>query len=510
MINLMDPADLPNSVSSGPETWGEAWSKAAETTDETMRLVENTTADIAAIEKAYDDRIAAIRDITGQELPNPIRDASGVGRDYADILASQAGGAGFMPAIGDLDPDYRRREEEEFNERARGLAGPHRAAIDQLLSTPINQVRNRVMQDAQRDEGLAAQSPELGFVGRFSAQIVGGLMGAARDPVQWGMSFLGAGGSVAKTVAGRIGQTMATEALINGGSELLLQGMSQERKREAGLEHGMKDMLTNAGIAATFGAVFGGTIQGGMELAKVFKLGEGGAERAARVLEGRPEPGDVEVLAKAMNVELGPEKLDLINRSFEERALDEVSVPTDATPAQLRVLEAAQRYAEDPDNFPPPELVERALADEEVGGAQFSPDQYERMFAGDQNAIDDIADTLSAESAADAAARTDHVAGRVARVEKQVERLSDAIEGQQLRPQTQAEPLDQSAMRLAEEQAGEIADPRFDANGNPESWLEFLPFEDGEGNRISVPTREALVMADEPSLLADLLDACKL
>lgn len=510
MINLLDPSSLRGSVSDGPESWTEAWSKAAETTDETMRLVENTTGDIAAMEKAYDDRIAAIREITGQELPNPIRVGSGVDRDYAGILASQAGGAGFMPSIGEMDPEFRRRQEEDFNTRARALSGRYRQDIDEVLSTPIVKARNRLMQEAERGAALAAASPELGMAGRLSAQLVGGLYGAARDPVQWGMAFLGAGGSAAKTVAGRIGQTMLTEALLNGGQELVLQGISQERKREAGLEHGLKDALANAGIAATFGAIFGGTVQGGAELARVFKLGEGGAERAARVLEGRPEPGDVETLARAMNIELGPEKLDLITRSFEERVLDEVTVPADATPAQLRVLEAAQRYAEDPDNFPPPELVERMLAEEEAGRTQFSADQYERMFAGDPNAIDDIAETFFAENVADAAAKVDQVAGRVTRMEQQVEQLVDDIEGQRLRPQTEAEPFDEPAMRIAEEQAGEITEPRFDANGNPENWLEFLPFEDGEGNKISIPAREALELADEPLLLADLLEACKL
>ncbi|MCF6368344.1 hypothetical protein [Rhizobium halophilum] len=658
MINLLDPSSLRGSVSDGPESWTEAWSKAAETTDETMRLVENTTADIAAMEKAYDDRIAAIREITGQELPNPIRVGSGVDRDYAQVLASGAAGGGFMPSIGEMDPEFRRRQEEDFNTRARALSGRYRQDIDQVLSTPIVKARNRMMQEAERGAAIAAQSPELGMAGRLSAQLVGGLTGAARDPVQWGMAFLGATGSAAKTVAGRIGQTMLTEALINGGSELVLQGISQERKREAGLEHGMKDMLANAGIAAAFGAIFGGTVQGGAELARVFKLGEGGAERAARVLEGRPEPGDVETLAKAMNVELGPEKLDLIARSFEERVLDEVTVPADATPAQLRVLEAAQRYAEDPDNFPPPELVERMLAEEEAGRTQFSADQYERMFSGDPNAIDDIADTFFAETIDDAAARIQTAAARVERAADQLDAVSEAIEqrisafqtekgstysvdgrstkrnkaarddpghegdfgdkpasaltiyvdenagalsaaglnglgekgarvalrdgratlvtwnkkqsgwgasegsrdipyhlepafgryplelwnaaadvpgfeafsrmhagnrivsvterapdpveGQTIAPARPAEPLDDAAMRAAEEQAGEIVDPVIDANGNPESLLDFIPVEDGDGNVRLMTTREALEEADEGELLADLLEACKL
>lgn len=559
MIDLLDPAALPKeSLSNGPETWGEAWRQAAATTDETMRVIENTNADYDALERAYDLRIAEIRELTGQELANPMRVASEVDREMIDIFAAQAAGGGtVLPS--QVSPDYRRRQEEEFNERARALADRF-PGIEAILSKPIMEQRNQVMREAEANAALAAQSPELGLFGRLSAQLAGGLKGAALDPAQWGMAMLGAGGSAAKTVAGRIGQTMLQEGLINGSQELLLQAMSQERKREAGLEHGLGDMLANAGIAATFGALFGGTVQGGAELARIFKLGEGGAERAARVIEGRPEPGDVEAVAKAMNVELGPEKLDLLTRSFEERVLDDAMVPADGEAAQLRVFEAAKRYAEDPDNNPPPELIERLVADEEAARTRFSPDDYERMFAGDQNAIDDIGDTFMADTIDDAARRIDAVADRVDALADRVDQAGaravagsradvvdaegviierapeagparpaarapvagdqrapantrasvDAIEGQTIRPREAPEPLDDAAEQIADVQAGEIVEPIRDANGNPENYLDFVGVEDGDGNVKIMSTAEALAMADEPEFFADLLEACKL
>ena len=518
MINLLDPSSLPKSQSEGPMSWGEAWSRAAETTDETMRVIENTNAGSDALERAYDERIALIRDLTDVELPNPMRVASTVDRDMADVLAAQAGGGGTaLPS--QVSPDYLRRQEEEFNARAAALA-ERDPKIAGILSRPILEQRNKVMRDAEGEAALAAEAPELGMFGRLTAQLTGGLSGSARDPAQIGMAFLGAGGSVAKTVAGRIGQTVMTEALINGGQELVLQGISQERKREAGLEHGMSDMLANAGIAATFGALFGGTVQGGMELARVFKLGDGGEKIAARVLEGRPEPGDVETMAKAMGVDLGPDQLGLITRSFEERVLDDVMVRPDATPGELRVFEAAQRYAEDPDNFPAPDLVERLVAEEEAGRMQFSPDQYERMFAGDQNAIDDIADTFFADSVDDAARRIDAIETRVDRLTDDVvtedqsasvndRRSADPIDGQAIRPQSAAEPLD-AAEAAADVQMGDIVEPARDANGNPENYLDFIGIEDGDGNVKIMSTPEALAMADEPDLLADVLESCKL
>ncbi|PZU23915.1 MAG: hypothetical protein DI589_06570 [Shinella sp.] len=464
MMNLPDPKDLRGSVSDGPMSWTEAFGKAAETTDETMRLIENGNADYYALEKAYDQRIAAIRDVTGQDLPNPMRVASAVDRDMAAVVAAQAGGGGVMPLIGEMSPDFRQRQEAEFNEKARALSGQYRQDIDQILSTSIVEDKGRVMRNAQAAAAKAGQAPELGAVGRLGAQIWGGLTGAANDPSQWGMAMIGGAGGSAKTVAGRIGQTMFSEALLNGGQELVLQGMSQERKSAAGLEHGMGDMLANAGVAATFGALFGGSVQGAGELWSALRArapaggapafpdvpDEVGTAAMARVIDGAPERGDVEIVAQAMGVELAPEKIDMLNRSFEERMLDDLTIRDDASPAEIRVYEAAQRYAEDPDNNPPPELLERMLAEQEAGRMRFSADEYERMFSGDRNAVDDIADTFFA----------DDVSQKVGAVAERVDRMADAIADQRIRPERSFEPQDQASMRFAEEQAGDLAQPR--------------------------------------------------
>ena len=408
MIQLPNVTDLPASRSSGPESWGEAWSKAAGATDETMRLIENTNADYYGLEKAYEERIKLIADITGQTLPNPMREAAAVDLDpdRAAMMAMSLGGGGT--AFSSVDVEGRASREEEFNAKALSLSGKYRQEIEQVLSTSVEEAHNQVMRDAEKASQEALNSPELGAAGRLGAQLVGGLRGAARDPTQWGMAMFGAGGATSSTVAGRIGKTMLTEALLNGGQELVLQGLSQERKRAAGLEHGMGDMLQNAGVAAVFGSLFGGTIQGGAELARVYHMGKGGPEIAARVLEGNPQPGDIEAMAKAMNVELAPEKLDLINRSFEERVLDDDAVSSDASPAQIEVMQAAERYAADPDNFPPPEIVERMLAEQEAGRLlTMRPDDYERIYSGDANAIDDIADTFFGGDFAQAARAVD-------------------------------------------------------------------------------------------------------
>lgn len=465
MIDLPDPKNLRASVSDGPMSWSEAMGLAASTTHDVGRFVENGNADYYALEKAYDERIAAIRKVSGRELPNPMRVASGVDRDMAAVVAAQAGGAGFMPLIGELSPDFRRRQEEEFNEKARALSGRYRQEVDQILSTSIGEDKSRVMRDAEAAARKASSSSELGPIGRFSAQLWGGLTGATNDPAQWGMAFIGAGGGTAKTVAGRIGQTMLGEGLLNGAQELLLQGMSQERKRAAGLEHGMGDMLANAGVAATFGALFGGSVQGAGELWRSLRArstagadassfpdvsDEAGTAALVRVIDGVPEPGDVEIVAKVMGVDLSPDTIDMLGRSFEERYLDDVTIRDDASPDEIRVYEAAQRYAEDPDNNPPPEILEQMLAEQEAGRMRFSPDDYERMFSGDQNVVDDIADTFFA----------DGTVSRVDAIAERVDRLVDTIHDQSIRPAQSVEPRDEAALRFAEEQAGEISEPR--------------------------------------------------
>ena len=387
--NLPDAASLPASRSAGPETWSEAWTTAAGTTDETMRVIENLDASAKAQRSAYQAYIDEVEQATGVRLKNP-----------ADVdLQRGAFEARPNPQYGtgtgaEWIDEKVRAANEEF-EAGRSKLAAQFPAQARLIELDIEGRVIRQMKDAEKKNMEALQSPELGMAGRLSAQLVGGLTGSGRDPYQWMMAVTGAGGGVGRTVAGRIGSTMLTEALLNGGQEAVLQAASQDRKKRAGLEHGLNDALANIGIAATFGSLFGGTVQGGVELARIYKMGKGGDQVAARVLDGRPEPGDVETMAKAMGVDLAPDKLDAINRSFEESVLDDYMVSSDATPAQIEVMQAAERYAADPDSFPPPEIIERLLVEQDAGRMPtMMPEDYERIYGGDQNAIDDIADTF--------------------------------------------------------------------------------------------------------------------
>jgi predicted GNAT family acetyltransferase len=389
-MNLIDAADLPKSAADGPESWGEAWTKLASTTSTAQQMIENTTSDRSMLEDIYARRIKTIADLTGQTLENPIRSDIGV--------------PGF------LQPPFRAaytKNEEEFSKRVSTLAQQYPELSNQFqsLSGGVDDEMNRMRREAQQASGAAALNPNLDPISRFGAQMAGGLAGAARDPFQWQMAIAGGGGgSAGGSVAGRIGKTMVSEFMLNGGQEAVLQAASQPRKKAAGLEYGLGDALANIGVAGTFGALFGGTLEAGHALAGLYRMGDGGAEIAARVLDGKPQPGDVETMAKAMGVELQPEQLQQLNRSFEERVLDDHMIGPDATPDQQRVFESALRYAEDPDNHPPPDVVERAIADEQAGPARtLTADDYERIYGGDPNAIDDLRGVMQAESLDDAA-----------------------------------------------------------------------------------------------------------
>lgn len=597
---LAELDQLPKSMSNGPESWAEAFGKAVSTTDQVMVSIENINASQENFRASYQSYIDEVKQATGVSIDNPMDIDMRRGTFEARPNPTMSGGTGT-----EWIEERKRVAMERFEQQRAALMNQYPAQA-RLIQLDIEGRAVRRMQEADKAAKEAMAAPELGMAGRFTAGLIGGLTGSAKDPYQWATAMIGGGAGAARTVAGRLGQVMLTEALVNGGTEAVLQAASQERKKQAGLEHGLDNALKNVGIAATFGALFGGTVQGGAELARIYKLGEGGADLAARVIDGRPEPGDVETLARAMNIELTPDRLDMLNRSFEERVLDEVTIPPNASPAQMKVYEAALRYAEDPDNNLSPDLVERIYAEEEAGRlSTLTADQYERAYGGDEAAIADIADTFFAEDLDQAArsgsdwdrnARPDlppvepgyvrfyhggagdlgdvsqledlwvspdyvyardyrrgdqpnnvwyvdipeadtvrvgvkdevnnyYMSGKVpaeyARKATRVEvptravparpmAASDPVEGQRIRPEREAEPYDDTAMRYAEEQAGEIRDPEVDANGNYRSLYELLPIEDGDGNVTLMSPRQALAIADEDNFHADLLEACKL
>lgn len=641
-MNLPDPSQLPDSTSDGPETWREAFGKLATTTSTAQQMIENTTSDRSMLEDIYNKRIAKIADLTGQTLENPIR--------------SEIGVPGF------LQPPFRQayaQNEDAFNKRVQTLSDQHPELQPQFQSLVggVDDEMNRQRREAEQASGVAATSPDLDPISRFTAQMAGGLAGAARDPFQWQMAIAGGGGSGGGTVGARIGKTMLSEFLLNSGQETVLQIASQPRKKAAGLENGLGDALANIGVAGTFGALFGGTLEAGHALAGLYRMGDDGAAIATRVIEGNPQPGDVETVAKAIGVKLQPEQLDQLNRSFEDRVLDEHMISPDAPPEQQRVFEAALRYAEDPDNHPPPDVVARAIADEQAGQPGFAPartltaDDYERIYGGDPDAIDDLQGVMQSESLDDAARMIDdqtrspsaetvapalaadtapdvvaesappapstiiedkgdtvllksasgdaHISvkredgnltigmtsvskasrgqGKARQLYEDAVRLADEeggalrsdivvsndatrvydslarrgydvrrnpdavktergwiapdrpgekwvyevrprpdpaatvdpIAGQTIRPRAVAEPSDAEAMRLAEEQAGALAEPAIDANGNPQTLFDYIPITDRDGNVRLVSTSEALEIADQSNILADLLEVCQ-
>lgn len=192
-------------------------------------------------------------------------------------------------------------------------------------------------------------------------------------------------------------------------------------------------------------------------------------------------------------------------------------IPNDPTPEDVTLMSAAVRHADDPDNFPAPDLVERALADSADGPSRtLSADDYQRIYDGDPVAVDAYRDQVAAREGGGAIDIADTFD-------------PDPVANMRIRPDEVSEPFDDASMARAERMAGDIpaarvldpvreelalnpaSSPSGDAPApRPERAVDLLPFEDGNGNRTPINVAEALAIADEPTFHADLLEACRL
>lgn len=462
-------------------SWGQAVNDLAEAHTNYTDLVSNTLyADQLAQQEVFDRQIADIHRRTGVQLDNPLREAVQVvddrqralfgGRTYPDADPSALAGLNIRTVERETIAQFDARLAElrqKFPDQADAFSPDRRLSVREV----------RRQADAAYQEQLS--SDELGFAGKLAAIFKGEGIATLKDPVRLGVLFAGAAPSAARTVAARIGQTMLREALINAGAEIPLQAAEQARRRDAGLSYGLSDAAGNVALAGTFGAAFGGAFQGGAEVLRALRpavdsavdVEQPIAEAIDRIVEGQPQAGDVEAVADHIGVDLSPDNRGLLQRSFEDQVLDEQMVPADladASPERLVIAEAAMRHAEDPDNFPPPEELERQLADRRADRL-FDDERYDEPVPTGEN------------------------------------RPFDPLDGMSLAP------------RVADEVAGEVPaaspdlpDAEFDAPDQPKDYRDVIAVEDRDGNLVYRSPKAAYDMAGEDDLLADILEACKL
>lgn len=440
-----------------------AWDALSAASTDLGDFVDSSTAGFNARREAYDRQIAEIHERTGVQLKNPYYETD---RVLEERLQESFGNRTYPRRdtdLNDFNSDIILVERQAAFDRQLAELAPKFPDHADLFRPEKGRDYGQVSRDVQAAFDRAMANDELGLAGRVSAVLWGGGKAMLRDPLQLGLLTVGAGPGAGRTIASRIGQVMVREALVSSGGEVALQAISQNYRKSVGLEYGLADAAMNVGMAGAFGAAFGGAFGAGAEIARALKGDDGVTAAVERVVDGKAIEGDVEAIADHLGVELTADQKSLISRSFEEDVLDNAMVPVDVkngNQERRAVFEAAMRYADDPDNNPPPEEVERMLADQQAG----------RLFSDvpepDDIPFDPVADVPI-----------------MARVDDPDALIADA--------------------------APDLPDAEFLAPNEPKDFRDVVPMERVDGTTKYVSPKEAYRLADEGNDMADILEACK-
>ncbi|MEX0852409.1 MAG: hypothetical protein WD036_03880 [Bauldia sp.] len=325
------PETIAGGQATGPELFAAARDAAL--------YVDNANASFLALDRAYDERIAAVREATGIHLANPLRQQGlaeiETGDAAGDDAARQAAFAARLAAI----------------ERQHPQAAPAvRAAV------PIEDDALAIARDA--DERLGRFfGARRDVAGKWLTVFGGGMLGALRDPVQVGLLLAGGGPGGARSVAGRILTTATREAAVSGVGEAAMQPGVQAWRERAGLEHGMRQAALNTVMATALGGVFGLAGQGIAEGARVVlragDLDMAAAEAARRLPPdnplGRAMSGDAATAAELLEPiapALRPEARGALSAADADRAAVAAARTSDPASFDQR-LDAAIGMAEE-------------------------------------------------------------------------------------------------------------------------------------------------------------------
>ncbi len=280
-----------------------AWENLWTSTDRLQSLRDNFNSEGRAIEEARQNRRKAILDATGEDIAKISHE------EYRALTRASDPNA----AIEDITA-------KEYQRRLSDLAARYPDKLDAIRpNVSLEQDAYALAQGAETDAAAAraaADKSGLRAPAKFGAALGGGFQGALRDPLQVGTLLVGGGASTARTLFGRIVQTMFTEAIINGGVEAAVQVSANDWKRRAGLDASLGTSLEQVGLATLFGGAFGGLLEGGRAAVKAL-----GADVAPDVLE-RAVAGDagaVRAVAAAMGQKVDAKALDL---AVEQDGLD--------------------------------------------------------------------------------------------------------------------------------------------------------------------------------------------
>lgn len=308
------------------------------------RMNDQIGAEERAYEKALDLRIAMIREQTGMELQNPVR--GGYSHEATNRIGEQTGmdpkevtkDAWFRSALGVF---------EEKTEEAR-LKFPDKAGALQFYQSVDEQAR--AIARAAHDDLVVKQEGVNNPLLRFTAGVGGAVGAALADPVQLaGMAF-GAGPAMARTLVGRMAQTVLREAVLNGALQAVQEPFVQAWREKIGIASGVDQALENIAFSAGLGGAFGGVAQGLREGMRTE------ARALQRVLAGTADPADVSKVLGSLLRDMPEETSVALKQAqgfMEDSAAFAVPPRGVDVHAHMGALDSALRHMDNPD-YPPP------------------------------------------------------------------------------------------------------------------------------------------------------------
>jgi hypothetical protein len=336
--------------------------------ERSQRLVDNINSHELAVEEAYDRRIKAVREATGVELDNPERHRM-TERERRQLRMEGVDATAI--------PTYQRKL---FDDRLAILQNAHSDKAEKLQFGDINEEAMAVAKDAEDEYEQARRSTRLGTAASLMASFGGGFVGSLRDPLMTGTMIAGPTLAAGKSIAARIFSAAWRQGAYNAGITALEQPSVQAWRAKIGAESGFTPAVENVGMSFLFGAIPGAVFRGIGEIPGALKA------PLKRVLDGNPQPGDLEKAMEAANAALREIDGDIKPRSPAERAI-RMGEEMDAADRAVRVpqpkdmapelhddlTQAALRHADDPSK-PTPQAIAAVNAIEAYHG---SPHDFE-------------------------------------------------------------------------------------------------------------------------------------
>lgn len=431
-----------------------------------QRLVNNAFSADQSREAVYDQRIAAVKAATGDQLENPER--GGYSLTERDLRR--------LSRDGPIDPmEYRRGQ---FEQRLEAIRQAHPDKVEALTFGDVNDAAKTVAMDA---ETQGNRETGAGTLKSSAAELAGGIWGSRRDPLFVGSLFFGPASAAGKTAFMRILSTAWKLGAYNVGLTAAEQPGVQEWRSEIGAPSGLGPAIKNIAMAFPEGFIGG---------AALHATSEAVGAALGRVLIGRPEPGDIQAIHEAAGSPV-PREAAALSAGAQSVAADRATLtipePKGIAPeVHDDMLAAALKRADNPAE-PAPEAVQavREVATGEPGKPPTS--EIEQRIA-DANPKSEREAVQAADEALDDIGRREGIAN--------VRESVDAVKAEQ--------DAARAARATAAAEATEPAPktPAKDPIGK-------IPWVDDSGAPKMLSQKSAAAIGERDDLLAMLVRSCK-